>query len=83
MVALVLVKLVAHPAMAWVLAAKVFALPALMTPTAVFLAALPTSTGPSMLAEFYRRDAAVTSQVVLWSTITSVVTIRVYLTWGG
>lgn len=78
-VALVLVKLVAHPAMAWVLAAKVFALPAFLTHTAVFLAALPTGTGPFMLAEFYRREAAVTSQVVLWSTTVSVVTVSVYL----
>ncbi len=82
-VALVLVKLVAHPAMAWVLAAKVFALPAFLTHTAVFLAALPTGTGPFMLAEFYRREAAVTSQVVLWSTTVSVLTVSVYLAWGG
>lgn len=72
-------KLVLQPVVAWVLATLVFELPAPLTHAAVLLAALPTGTGPFMLAEFYRREAAVTSRVVLASTVVSVVTITGYL----
>ena len=43
------------------------------------LAALPTGTGPFMLAELYRRDAQVTSRVILISTVVSLVTVSAYL----
>jgi hypothetical protein len=43
------------------------------------MAALPTGTGPFMLAEFYRREAEVTARVVLVSTILSVLTVSGYL----
>jgi malonate transporter and related proteins len=52
----------------------------LLTHAAVLLAALPTGTGPFMLAEFYRREASITGRVVLTSTIVSVATITAYLT---
>jgi predicted permease len=45
----------------------------------VLLAALPTGTGPFMLAEFYRREAGITSTVVLASTVVSLATISAYL----
>lgn len=76
---LVTLKLVAQPVVTWVFATAVFGLSPLLTHTAVLLAALPTGTGPFMLAEFYRREASVTSKVVLASTIASVVTISGYL----
>ena len=76
---LVLLKLVAQPLVTWVLATAVFGLPPMLTHVAVLLAALPTGTGPFMLAEFYGREAAVTSTVVLASTVASVVTISGYL----
>lgn len=76
---LVAVKLVAHPLATWVLATWVFDLPPLLANTAVLLAALPTGTGPFMLAEFYRREASITANVVLVSTIMSVATISLYL----
>ena len=76
---LVGLKLVVHPVLAWLLARFVFDLPPLLPHTAVLMAALPTGTGPFMLAEFYRREAEVTARVVLVSTILSVLTVSGYL----
>ncbi|CAD6548488.1 AEC family transporter [Paraburkholderia metrosideri] len=73
------VKLVVQPALTWWLAARVFGLPSTMVEMAVVLAALPTGTGPFMLAEFYRREAQITSRVILLSTIGSVVTLSLLL----
>jgi predicted permease len=72
-------KLFAQPALAWIFAVPVFHLAPLPAETAILLAALPTGTGPFMLAEFYRREASVTSNVVLASTIGSVLTVTAYL----
>ncbi len=80
---LVAAKLVAQPLATWVLAALVFRLPALQVHTAVLLAALPTGTGPFMLAEFYRREATVTSNAILVSTVLSVLTVSAYLSLAG
>ncbi|WP_409562894.1 AEC family transporter [Hyphomicrobium sp. MC8b] len=76
---LVGLKLVLHPIIAWVLASMVFHLSPTLTRTVVLLAALPTGTGPFMLAEFYAREAAVTSRVILVSTLISVLTVSAYL----
>lgn len=76
-------KLILQPVVTWALAVAVFDLTPMLTQTAVLLAALPTGTGPFMLAELYRRDASVTSGVVLISTIVSVLTISGYLAWSG
>jgi malonate transporter and related proteins len=73
------VKLIGQPALTWWLAARVFGLPPTMVEMAVVLAALPTGTGPFMLAEFYRREAHITSRVILLSTIGSVVTLSLLL----
>jgi malonate transporter len=77
------VKLVLQPLIAWVFASFVFRLSPLLTHAAVLLAALPTGTGPFMLAEFYGREAHVTSSVVLVSTIASILTISFYLAVAG
>jgi predicted permease len=77
------VKLVLQPLVAWVFASFVFGLSPLLTHAAVLLAALPTGTGPFMLAEFYGREAQVTSNVVLVSTLASVLTISGYLAVSG
>jgi len=74
-------KLVLHPAVTWALALA-FRLPPLLTHAAVLIAALPTGTGPFMLAEFYDREARITSRVVLASTVASVLTISAYLASG-
>jgi len=76
-------KLVLQPVVTWVLATAVFDLSPLHTHTAVLLAALPTGTGPFMLAEFYRREADITSNVVLVSTRASIVTISGYVALAG
>ncbi|MCJ2183414.1 AEC family transporter [Novosphingobium sp. 1949] len=80
--ALIALKLIAQPIVTWLLAAKVFALSPVETHAAVILAALPTGTGPFMLAEFYGREAEVTARVVLVSTILSLATITGTLWWA-
>ncbi|WP_144158178.1 AEC family transporter [Paraburkholderia sp. BCC1885] len=72
-------KLLLQPALTWWLAARVFALPPLLVEMAVVLAALPTGTGPFMLAEFYRREAHITSRTILLSTLGSLVTLSLLL----
>ena len=71
----VLAKLVLQPLLTWVLAVWVFALPNDLTCMAVLIAALPTGTGPFMLAEYYRRDAQITSAAILISTVLSVISL--------
>ncbi len=72
---LVVAKLVVLPAICALLAIKVFALPPVWATTAVLLNALPTGTGPFMLAEFYGRDVARASRVMFVTTILSLVTV--------
>jgi predicted permease len=55
--AMVALKLIAQPAVTWLLAAQVFHLEPMLTHVCVLMAALPTGTGPFMLAEFYKREA--------------------------
>ncbi|WP_457107812.1 AEC family transporter [Methylobacterium sp. P5_C11] len=76
---LVGLKLALHPLLAFGLGRFVFDLPPLLLHTAVLMAALPTGTGPFMLAEFYRREADLTATVVLVSTVLAVVTVSAYL----
>lgn len=76
---LVFVKLIVHPLATWLLAVYVFRLPPLLAESATLLAALPAGTGPFMLAEHYRREAAVTSNVILYSTVLSVLTLSAFL----
>ncbi len=73
------VKLLGQPALTWWLAARVFGLSSTLVEMAVVLAALPTGTGPFMLAEFYRREAHITSRTILLSTVGSVVTLSLLL----
>jgi malonate transporter len=80
---LVALKLVLHPLITWMLAFKVFALPPLWANSALLLSALPTGTGPYMLADFYRREASLVSSTVLYSTIASVATLSLCLWWIG
>ncbi|SCB36473.1 AEC family transporter [Rhizobium hainanense] len=76
---LITLKLVAQPLVTFVIAGPLLQLPALTTHSAVLLAALPTGTGPFMLAEFYNREASLTGRVVLISTLLSLLTISAYL----
>jgi malonate transporter len=77
---LVALKLIGQPVLTWLLAAYVFRLSGTTAHVAVLLAALPTGTGPFMVASVYGREAGLTSRVVLISTIVSLVTVTLYLT---
>ena len=72
-------KLFAQPFITWVVAGPILNLPPFLLHSAVFIAAMPTGTGPFMLAEFYERNARIPGQVVLISTVVSVVTLTLYL----
>lgn len=76
---LVFLKLIAQPLVTWLFARWVFELSPSTTNLVVLLAALPTGTGPFMIAEFYGREAALTSRVILLSTTASLLTITAYL----
>jgi malonate transporter and related proteins len=72
-------KLIGQPLATFLVAGPLLQLPALTIHTAVLLSALPTGTGPFMLAEFYNREASLTGRVVLVSTVLSLLTISAYL----
>lgn len=76
---LAVIKLVAHPLITAWLAWRVFDLPADVATTAIAVAALPTGTGPFMIAELYVRDARVTSGTIIVTTLASVATIAAVL----
>lgn len=76
---LVLLKLVGHPLLTWFLAFRVFHLPPLWANAALLLSALPTGTGPFMMAEYYKREASLVSSTILVSTLGSLVTLSVLI----
>ncbi|WP_111429148.1 AEC family transporter [Rhodobacteraceae bacterium DSL-40] len=76
---LVVLKLAVQPAVTWLVAVPLLGLPATAAQTAVLLSALPTGTGPFMLAAFYGRDALLTARVVVATTVLSVLTLSLYL----
>jgi predicted permease len=76
---LVTLKLFAYPALTLALAVWVFPLAKPLRNAAVLLAALPTGTGPFMLAEFHRREGSLTARVILVSTLLSIGTITLLL----
>lgn len=80
-VTLVTTKLLIQPGLTWWLCAKVFNLSQEMVAIATVLAALPTGTGPFMLAEYYRREAVVSSRTILLSTLGSLLTLSLLLVW--
>lgn len=76
---LVLIKLLVQPAITAYLAFRVFQLPTLWASAALLLSALPTGTGPFMLAEYYGREAALSARVILLSTLGALLTLSVFL----
>jgi malonate transporter and related proteins len=78
-VTLASLKLIAQPAITALCAYGLFRIPAAPAAAAVLLAALPTGTGPFMIAEFYQRDAGVTSRTILFSTVASIATLTACL----
>ncbi|WP_222615691.1 AEC family transporter [Dyella telluris] len=72
---LVALKLFGQPSVTWVFAHMVFHLSPALTGVAVVIAALPTGTGPYMLANMYGRDAQAVAGSILMSTLLSLITI--------
>jgi predicted permease len=77
--ALCSLKLLAQPAITALLAIPLLHLPPRTAGVAVLVAALPTGTGPFMLAEYYRREALITSKTILWSTAASILTLTLLI----
>ena len=75
-------KLIIQPLVAWLIAGPILDLPALWVSAVVILAALPTGTGPFMLAQYYNADGRTISRVVLLSTIGSLLTLSLFLWWS-
>ncbi|MGF1552631.1 MAG: AEC family transporter [Paracoccaceae bacterium] len=69
----------AHPAVAWVLATQVFALPSDFTRAAVLIAAMPTGVNGYIFAAMYDRAVPVAASTVLIATATSVLSITFWL----
>lgn len=78
---LVIIKLFVQPFVTWVLAFKVFVLPPLWAHSALLLSALPTGTGPFMIAEYYQREAEVIAKVILLTTLGSIFTVSACIIW--
>lgn len=70
-----LMKLIVQPAIAAVIAFRLIDMPRETAILAVLITAMPTGTGPSMVAELYRRDMRVTSGTVALSTIAGIVSL--------
>lgn len=77
--ALLALKLVVHPAAAWVLATQVFVLEPLPAAVAVMTAALPTGINVFILAQHYDHYATRAATAVLASTALSAVTVAFLL----
>jgi len=75
----ILLKLLVHPAITALLVLWIFRMPTLWSNAAILLAALPTGTGPFMLAELYNRETGIAARGILVSTIISVLSITLLL----
>lgn len=76
-------KLIIQPMLAWLIAGPVLGMPSLWVSAAVILSALPTGTGPFMLAQYYNADGSTISRVVLITTVGSLLTLSLFLWWYG
>lgn len=78
-----LAKLLLQPLIAWLIAGPILNLPMLWLNAIVILSALPTGTGPFMLAQYYKADGSVISRVVLITTVGSLLTLSLFLWWNA
>jgi len=76
-------KLVIQPLIAWMIAGPILELSDLWVSAIVILSALPTGTGPFMLAQYYKADGSVISRVVLITTVGSLLTLSLFLWWSN
>ncbi|MGE4429305.1 MAG: AEC family transporter [Sphingobium sp.] len=72
-------KLIFHPAVTALIAFPLLGMSSFTGTVAVAMGALPTGTGPFMVAAFYARDGKVTSGTILLSTILSVLSLTAIL----
>jgi len=79
----VALKLVVQPIVTGLLVFVVFAVPRPWSSAALLLSALPTGTGPFLLAKLYDRRAAVASRTILLSTLLSLLSISFLVAWIG
>jgi predicted permease len=78
-----LAKLILQPLIAWIIAGPILGLPDLWVSAIVILSALPTGTGPFMLAQYYKADGSIISRVVLITTVSSLLTLSLFLWWSN
>lgn len=76
---LVLLKTIVHPALVWLLATRVFEVPALWATVAVTLAALPTGVTPYLFAQRYQAGLATSASAVFLSTMLSALSLSALL----
>ncbi len=72
-------KLLVHPLISAIIAYGLLGMSGLPATMAVAIAALPTGTGPFMVAGFYARDGKVTSGTILATTLFSAITLSLLL----
>ncbi len=77
---LVILKLILQPLIVWYLAFHVFSMPLFWAKSVVILSALPTGTGPFMLAELYGKGGGIASRTIFLSTVLGIVTLSLCLT---
>ncbi len=78
---LTFIKLIVQPGVAWLVAGPILGLPLFWVQAAVLMSALPTGTGPFMLAQYYQTDGSAISRVVLQTTLGSVLTLSLIIWW--
>ncbi|MBU3581794.1 AEC family transporter [Polynucleobacter sp. AP-Capit-er-40B-B4] len=78
-----LAKLILQPLIAWMIAGPILGLSDLWVSAIVILSALPTGTGPFMLAQYYKADGSIISRVVLITTVSSLLTLSLFLWWSN
>ncbi len=76
-----LLKLVAQPALTFLAVYAIAPQPPFWAKAAILLSAMPTGTGPFMLAELYGRETDIAARTILVSTTLSIVTITLLMSW--
>jgi malonate transporter len=78
---LTFIKLIVQPGVAWLVAGPILGLPLFWVQAAVLMSALPTGTGPFMLAQYYQADGSAISRIVLQTTLCSIITLSMIIWW--
>lgn len=81
--AVVALKLMVHPALVWLLATQVFAMPREWAGVAVLFAAMPSGINAYLFAERYKEGVAFSSAAIAVSTVVAAATAIFWLWWLG